>query len=166
MKLAHDRIADQVHLSLVGSGGERIGFVAAVERQFAMIRDPTIAWQSESGDAGFLRALTGRRRDVLQVRDSRFAEYFVVIYARDRGTVLRASWLLVVVPSVMKDIRRAVRLDGGPGRFEVGSELDWFDATDLADFVAVTRLAFARAAKEVAGSDDLPDSTLPRLVGS
>lgn len=143
-------IAKQSHTLLDGQGGETFGLYEAVEAKLATIADPEVSWSMESGDTGLLRALTGKRRELLRIQHRRFREYTVMIAARAHGTALHVSWLLMVSPSFLKDVRRATGLrSAGDGRFEIGSELDPLDVLDLDAFVAETRLALRAAVHEL-----------------
>lgn len=158
MKISSEMVVEQVDTTLDGRGEEAVGFFAAVERNLAAIAMPKVSWSAESGDTGFLRALLGNRRDFLRVQHSRFREYSVVVFVRTCGSLLRASMLVIASPRFANDVRRALRLGGGAGRFELGAEFDLFDTIDLADFVAVTRLAFSSAVREFRRLDPTSDS--------
>lgn len=153
MKITDGLIAEQKHVALDNLGGEVVGFRVAVERKLVMVGAPHVKWTLESGDTGFFRALAGNRLDFMRVEDSRFREYMVLISARSTGSLLHASWLVLVTPRLINDLRRAVRFDAGGGRFDLGAELDFLDNMRLNDFLAVTKLAFKTAIRELTKAD-------------
>ncbi len=161
MKLRDCLISDQSHMLLDGLGDEVVGLHLAVERKLASIADPDVSWRTESGDAGFFRALVGKRRDLLVIQNKHFPEYAVLIAARAHGTTLHVAWMLLVEPRLRKDVRRALRLDVEAGtRFEVGSELDPIEVMDLRAFLGITRLALKQAIRQLTDrepEDDFSD---------
>lgn len=155
MKLHEMMIAEQSDTLLEGRGQEAVGLQLAVERRLAAIGAAGVSWGMESGETGFFRALTGKRRDLLCIDFDRLPEHRVLIAARPFGTALHVTWCLFVSARFGKDIRRALRLGAEPGtRFDVGSELDLFDLFDLNAFVAVTKLALRGAVRELVDSED------------
>jgi hypothetical protein len=163
MKLANN-IAEQTHVVLDGCGDDEVGFQLAVERKLELVGAPNIAWSVESGDTGFFRALAGKRRDFLAIRDGRFREYTVLVSARPTGTALHVSWILLADARLLNDLRRVARVEGADGdRLAIGAECDAFAMLDLVDFIAVTRLAFRAAIREFARFDD--EAFADRLTG-
>lgn len=155
MKLHEMMIVEQFDALLEGLGQEAVGLQLAIERRLAAIGAAGVSWRMESGETGFFRALTGKRRDLLCVDFDRLPEHRVLIAARSFGTALHVSWFLFVSPRFGKDIRRALRLGAESGtRFDVGSELDLFDLCDLNAFVGVTKLALRGAIRELVDSED------------
>jgi hypothetical protein len=151
MKLRDCMIVEQHHAVIDHLGHEVIGLHLAIERRLRAIGDPEITWAMHSAEPGFLRAIIGKRRDVLVISHSRLREYLVLIACRPHGTVLHTAWIALVVPRLANDLRRAVRPDVEAGsRFDVGSELDVFDALDLHAYFAITRLALKDAIHELA----------------
>ena len=154
MKIQDCMISEQAHSLLDGLGQHEVGLQRAVQRKLAAIGDPDITWAMETGETGFFRAMLGKRRDVLVVNNVRFTEYAVLIAARPHGSVLHVAWMLLVEPRLARDVRRALRLDAGPGdRFEVGAELDAIDLIDLRAFIGITRLALKHAIRELTDGD-------------
>lgn len=158
MKLHEAMIVEKSDVVLDGLGDEAVGLYAAVERKLALIDAPGITWEIESGETSFVGALAGKFRDFLTIRHDRFREYTVLVSARRTGRVLHLSWIVVARARLMNDLKRAVRLDGeAEGRFQLGAELDFFDALDLNDFFAVTKLAFRAAVREFGQPDEAED---------
>jgi hypothetical protein len=154
MKLHESMIVEHSDTLLDGLGSEAVGFYLAVERKLGLIKAPEVTWAMESGDTGLLRAMLGRRMDFLRIRHARFAEYSVLISARQNGTTLHLSWLVFAAARLANDIRRSLRLDGDGGdRFEVGAELDLLEVLRLNDFFAVTKLAFKSAIQGLGCAD-------------
>jgi hypothetical protein len=150
MKIRDNWVPDQSHMVLDGAGSEVVGFYLAVERKLSSIGDPQISWRMESGETGFVRALLGKRRDLLVIKNQNFPEYSVLLAARAHGTALHAAWMVLIEPRLAKDLRRALRVDAEPEtRFEIGSELDAIDLMDLRAFLGITRLAFKHAVREL-----------------
>src|SRR5258706_1521231 len=136
MKLSDHQIAEQSHQILEGFGDEALGFLAAVERNLAIVAAPDISWEMRSIDTGLLRSLAGKRRDFLVVEHAKFREYLVLIAARACGTVLQASWLLVASPRLSNQVVRAMRLTAdATGRHAVGAELDTLALMDLSGYI-------------------------------
>lgn len=155
MKLTELMIADESHTVIDGVGGEVVGLLLAVERKLAAIADPAISWRTETAETGFLRAFSGKRRDALVIRHSAIREYTVVVCSRSHGKVLHVSWMVLVTPRLVKDLRRAVRLGTeGVARFEIGAELDVFDVMDLKAFLGITRLALRNAVRELTSDEN------------
>jgi hypothetical protein len=160
MKLHESMIVEQYDTLLDGLGNEAVGFYLAVERKLGLIEAPGVTWDMETGDTGLLRAMLGRRTDLLRIRHARFSEYSVLVSARQNGTVLHLSWLVLATAKFANDLRRTLRLDGEDGgRFQVGAELDVLDVLRLNDFFAVTKLAFKAAIHEFAHTEPADDST-------
>jgi hypothetical protein len=143
-------IADQAYTVIDGAGQEVVGLHLAVERHLRSIGDPDIFWRMETAETGFLRALAGKRRDVLVIEHARLREYVVLISARAHGRVLHVAWMVLLTPRLAGDLRRLVRFEAEPGtRFDIGAELDVFDVMDLKAFIAITRLALRQAIREI-----------------
>ena len=160
MKLRELMIADQTHTVIDGAGHDVVGLHLAVERRLRAIGDPEISWRMETAETGFLRALAGKRRDVLLITHSRLNEYVVLISARGHGRVLHVAWMILLTPRLSGDLQRLVRFEAEPGaRFDIGAQLDLFDVLDLRAFVGVSRLALRQAIREVtddqAGTEEL-----------
>ncbi len=154
MNLERCTIVEQAHALLDGQGDESVGLYLAIERKLETVAAPGVSWEMDSADTSLLRAIAGKRRDVLTIKYSGLKEYAVLILTRPWGAALHVSWLLIVSPRVLNDIRRAVRLTAdGDSRFEVGSELDVLDVLDLNGFLAVTKLALKTAIRELTGAD-------------
>ncbi len=154
MKIQDCMISDQAHSLLDGLGPHEVGLHRAVQRKLATIGAPDITWAMETGETGFLRAMLGKRRDVLLIQNIHFTEYAVLVAARSHGTVLHVAWMVLVEPRLARDVRRALRLDADPGRrFEVGAELDAIDMIDLRAFIGITRLALTHAIRELTDGD-------------
>ena len=150
MKLRELMIADQTHSVIDGVGQEVVGLHLSLERRLRSIGDPDISWRMETAETGFLRALAGKRRDVLLIEHSRLREYVVLISSRGHGRVLHVAWMVLVTPRLTGDLRRLVRFEAEPGaRFEIGAELDVFDVMDLKAFIGITRLALRQAIREL-----------------
>jgi hypothetical protein len=166
MKLDDGMIAEQFDTLLEGLGQEAVGLHLAVERRLAALGAPGVSWGMESGDTGFIRALAGRRRDLLCIDYDRLPEYRVLISARPFGSLLQVSWFLFVSPRIGKDIRRALRVGAEPGkRFEVGAELDLFDLSDLNAFVGATKLELRAAIRELTDVEPEVDDGVPSPRG-
>jgi hypothetical protein len=143
-------IAEQAHSVLDAAGGEVVGLHLAVERHLRSIGDPAVAFRMETAETGFLRALAGKRRDVLVIRHARLREYVVLISARAHGRVLHVAWMVLLTPQLAGDLRRLVRFEVEAGaRFDIGAELDVFDVMDLKAFLGITRLALRQAIREI-----------------
>jgi hypothetical protein len=143
-------IAEQAHSVLDGAGREVVGLHLAVERHLRSIGDPAISWRMETAETGFLRALAGKRRDVLVIEHARLREYVVLISARAHGRVLHVAWMVLLTPRLAGDLRRLVRFEAEPGaRFDIGAELDLFDVMDLKAFLGITRLALRQAIRDI-----------------
>jgi len=154
VKLRELLIAEQAHSVLDRVGREAVGLSLAVERHLRSIGDPAISWRMETAETGFLRALAGKRRDVLVVEHARLREYVVVISARAHGRVLHVAWMVLLTPRLAGDLRRLVRFEAeAGGRFDIGAELDVFDAMDLKAFLGITRLALRQAIREITDDD-------------
>jgi hypothetical protein len=161
VKLSELMIADQAHSVLDRVGREVVGLHLAVERHLHSIGDPSISWRMETAETGFLRALAGKRRDVLLIQHARLREYVVLISARAHGRVLHVAWMVLVTPRLASDLRRLVRFEAEPGaRFDIGAELDVFDVLDLKAFIGITRLALRQAIREI--TDD--EAAAPGLM--
>ena len=154
MKIRDNWIADQSHLVLDGFGDEVVGFHLAVERKLSTIGDPQISWDMESGETVFVRALFGKRRDLLVIKNKNFPEYSVLLAAQAHGTALHVAWMVLIEPRLAKDVRRALQVGVAPEtRFEIGSEMDAIDLMDLRAFLGITRLAFKHAVRELTNQD-------------
>src|SRR5262249_28935344 len=139
MKIHDGWITDQTHMILDGLGHEVVGFRMAVEQKLSAIGDPEISWRMESGETGFFRALTGKRRDLLVITNERFPEYNVILAARAHGCALHVAWMVLVEPKFAKDVRRALRAYPEPGtRFEIGSEMDAIDMLDFRAYLGIS----------------------------
>ncbi len=150
MKLRELMIADQAHSVIDGAGHEVVGLHLAVERRLHAIGDPDISFHMETAETGFLRALTGKRRDVLLIEHARLREYVALISARGHGRALHVAWMILLTPHLIGDLRRLVRFEAEPrARFDIGAELDVFDVMDLKAFIGITRLALRQAIREV-----------------
>jgi hypothetical protein len=153
-------IPDQSHQVLDQLGDDVVGFHAAVERKLSAIGDPEISWRMETGETGFLRALFGKRRDLLVISHKNFPEYNVLLAARAHGNALHVAWMLLVEPRLAKDLQRALRIDAEPGtRFEIGSEMDTIDLLDFRAFLGITRLVFKHAVRELTNREPDPDES-------
>lgn len=149
MKLSERMIAEQAHTVLDGAGRDAVGLQLAVERHLRAIGDPAISWRMETAETSFLRALVGRRRDVLAIEHKRLPEHVVLISARAHGRVLHVAWMVLVTPRLAGDLRRLVQLDAEPGkRFEVGAE-DIFGVMDLKAYLGITRIALRKAIRDI-----------------
>ena len=158
MHLHNHRIVEQSHAVLDGLGHEVVGLQLAMERKLTAIGDPDISWCSETAETGFFRAIFGKRRDVLVVSHRRFREYHFVVLCQAHGTVLHVASMVLVSPMMRNDLRRAVRLDAEPGaRFEVGGDLDAFDALECSGFLAIARLALRHAIQELTNDESKED---------
>ena len=161
MKLSELMIAEQAHSVIDGAGREVVGLHLAVERHLRSIGDPDISWRMDTAETGFLRALAGKRRDVLVVEHSRLREYVVLISARAHGRVLHVAWMILLTPRLTGDLRRLVRFEAEPGaRFEIGAELDVFDVMDLKAFIGITRLALKQAIREVTDDEAVAEELM------
>ena len=159
MNLHESMIVEQSDTVLDGLGNEAVGFYLAVERKLGNIEAPGVTWGMESGDTGFLRAILGRRADFLRIRHARFAEYSVLVSARQNGTALHLSWLVLAKARLLDDLRRSLRPGGdGSDRFHIGAELDLLDVLRLNDFFVVTKLAFKSAIQGLAHGDAVDKS--------
>ncbi len=159
MKLHEMMIAEQFDTLLDNLGLEAVGLQLAVERKLSAIAAEGVTWRMESGDTGLLRALSGKRRDLLRIDYAKLPEYSVLIYARPFGSALQICWFLFAAPRLVNDIRRALRMEADAGsRFEVGAELDLFDLADLNAFIGATKLALRFAIRQLTdAADDLDD---------
>lgn len=154
MKLTELMITDQVHNVLDGVGREAVGLQLAVERRLRSIGDPDISFRMETAETGFLRALAGKRRDVMLIEHARLREYVVLISAQARGRALHVAWMFLLTPRVSSRLRRIVRFDVEPDeRSEVGVQLDVFDVLDLKAFIGITRLALRQAIREITNDE-------------
>lgn len=158
MKLHEMMIAEQFDSLLDGLGHETVGLQLAVERKLEAVGAPAVSWHMETGETGLFKALAGKRRDFLCIEHSRLREYTVLISARPFGTALHVSWLLLVMPRLANDLRRAIRLGTErEARFDIGAELDVFDNLDFNAFLSLTRLALKTAIRELTDSDEDPE---------
>jgi hypothetical protein len=158
VKIQDCMISDQAYTLLDGLGQHEVGLHLAVERKLKAIGDPEITSTTASGETGFFRALFGKRRDLLVIRNSRFSEYAVLIAARAHGTALHVAWMVLVQPRLVRDVRRALQVDAEPGaRFAIGAELDAIDLMDVRGFFAVTRLALKHAIRELTDQEPEED---------
>ena len=157
MKLHESMIVEQSDTVLDGFGNE-VGFYLAVERKLELIQAPGVTWAMESADTGLVRAMLGKRMDLLHIRHARFAEYSVLVSARPNGSALHLSWLVLAKARLVNDLIRSLRVDGAGGdRFQVGAELDLLDVLRLNDFFAVTKLAFKSAIQALGRADAADD---------
>lgn len=154
MKLVESMTIQQSHSTLDGLGQEEIGLPLAIQRKLSSIGAPGISWRLDTATTGFISALRGKRRDVLVIEHALFREYAVMIAARQHGTVLQVSWMVVVAPRLLNDMRRAVQVDAEPGeRFEIGSELTPIELLDFQAFIGITKLALKDAIQRLSGQD-------------
>jgi len=150
MKLSELMIADQAHSVIDGAGHEVVGLHLAVERRLRSIGDPSISCRMETAETGFLRALAGKRRDVLLIEHARLREYVVLISSHAHGRVLHVAWMILLTPRLGGGLRRLVRLEAEAGaRSEIGAQLDVFDVMDLKAFIGITRLVLRQAIREI-----------------
>ncbi|NNK49852.1 MAG: hypothetical protein HKP01_13340 [Gemmatimonadetes bacterium] len=167
MRLHNAMIAEQSHLVLDKYGTEAVEFHRCVETKLEEIGDQNITWGMDSADVGFVRGLTGVRRDFLVVRHQEFREYSVLISARAHRTALHVAWLIMTSPRLANDLQRVLRRDEASApRFEVGAELDLFDCMDLQAFVGVARLALKYAVRELTGDRGNDDPLMLAFHGS
>ena len=157
MRLHELMIADQAH-SVHGLGHEVVGLHLAVERRLRSFGDPEISWRMDTAETSFVRALAGKRRDMLVIEHSRLREYAVLISSRAHGRILHVAWMILVTPRLASDLRRVVRFEAEPGaRFDIGAELDVFDVMDLKAFIGITRLALKQAIRELTDDESVLD---------
>ena len=158
MRLDEAMIVEQSHALLDGLGDQAIELYLAAERKLAAIAAPEVTWRMNSGDTGLFAALRGKTLDLLTIRHERFREFVVCISARPNGGVLHASWLLVARARLANDFRRAVRLDpNSTDRFDIAAEMTFVDLLKCSDFLALTKLAFTTAIRELTNADEERD---------
>jgi len=149
--LKEGKILDQWATLLEQCQGEEEGVFRLVEEALTGYQAPGVTWKRESVATGFWKALKGKRRDFILVRNERFDDYLIVIGARDYGTSLDISWYLL--ESAKGLIRRLLAMI--PGMWIVLrffgqlKALDVFDQQDLRAWVTMGHRSVKKAVEEL-----------------
>src|SRR5262245_16721910 len=135
LSLKDGQVVRQWSVLLPNCQGEAPGLLAAIEENLAGQAVPGLTWKQESASTGFFKALAGKRRDLLVVRNEKFSEWLVCVGAQDYGRYLNVVWYLTTSPKFLNRVRSAaagdILVDG----------LDVFDQQDVEAFIGVTRIS-------------------------
>ena len=156
LSLKDGQVVRQWSVLLPNCNGEAPGLLAAIEVNLGSQGVPGLSWKQESASTGFFKALAGKRRDLLVVRNEKFPEWLVCIGAVDYGKFLSVTWYLTTTPKFLNRVRSAaagdVLVDG----------LDLFDQADVEAFIGVTRIAVVTETRELAKKHQLDLDRLER----
>lgn len=149
--LKEGKILDQWATLLEQCQGEEEGVFRLVEAALTGYEAPGVTWKRESVATGFWKALKGKRRDFILVRNERFDDYLMAIGARDYGTSLDISWYMLVSAGGL--IKRLLSMIPFMGLFlrMIGQvkNLDVFDQQDLRAWVTVGHHSVKKAVEEL-----------------
>jgi len=164
MTLDEAMIVESWSVLVPRAADEGLSILAAIEENLTKAAVPGLEWSEESVSTGLVKGLTGKRRDALVISYRPTPEWRVIVIINPFGTTLHVSWIVLAVPTRARDLRRSVRFGGDGHGPSVGDELDFFDRTDLAAAIAVTRQATKVAIdalgleEEFSVHDVVPDS--------
>ena len=137
--LKEGKILDQWATLLDQCQGEDEGIFRMVEEALTSYEAPGVTWKRESVAPSLWKALAGKRRDFILVRNEGFDDYLIAIGARDYGTSLDVSWYLLESAKGM--LRRLLAMIPGMWivlrSFGQLRTLDVFDQQDLKAWVTI-----------------------------